>query len=78
MEFSERELELNGQILLQTIVSLTGLPEDLIRGELDQIISGSGQDSKSLTLEQLREAMVGYLEGMQADFVAEDEAVISE
>lgn len=78
MEFSDRKLEPNGQDLLRMITSLTGLPDDLIRGELDQMIVDSGRDSKNLTLQQLREVLVDYLESMEAELMDEDETAISD
>ncbi len=78
MEVSDQKLELNGQDLLQTVTSLTGLPEELIRGELDQIVAVAGQDSQNLTLDQLRAVLVSYLESMEADLMAEDQTGLPE
>lgn len=58
-----------GHELIQTIVSLTGIPEILMRKELDQILDSSGQDPQNLTLDQLRLALVAHLEALQAEFV---------
>ncbi len=72
MEVSDTEVEPDDQGLIQQLVSLTGLPEGWIRPELDQILEQSGQDSqKDVTLDQLRAAMLTYLESIQADLVAE-------
>jgi hypothetical protein len=72
MEVSEGiEVEPGGQELLQTVVTLTGLPEQWIRNELDQILEQSGQSSSDVTLDTLREAMAAYLESMQAEFIDE-------
>lgn len=65
--------ELDGQTLVQTVVSLTDLPEPLIHREMDEILQASGHRSESLTLEQLRAAMMSYLESIQADFEAAGE-----
>lgn len=68
--------ELGGQSLIQTIVSLTELPVPLVQQEMHQIIEASGHQTESLTLEQLRAAMVSYLESIQADFAdCEDESL---
>lgn len=68
----QTEEEPGGQALIEKLVVLTGLPDLLVRPELDQIIENAGQSSNHLTLEQLRSALVSYLEGLQADFVSED------
>ena len=77
MEVSNHTEELDGepdgQELIQTVVSLTGLPEAWVLPELDQILENSGQDSRDLTLQQLRDAMLAYLEAMQSDFLSEIE-----
>lgn len=65
---------LGGQSLVQTVVSLTELPEPLVHQELDQILQASGHRSESLTLEQLRAAMMSYLEAMQVEFEASESA----
>jgi hypothetical protein len=54
-----------GEALVETVISLTGLPEPLVSQELDQILELSGHQSSSLTLDQLREAMLLYLECIQ-------------
>jgi hypothetical protein len=63
--------ELGGQTLIQAIVSLTDLPGPLVQQEMHEIIEASGHRSESLTLEQLRVAMLSYLESIQADLGAE-------
>lgn len=57
----------SGTELLQTVVTLTGLPEPLISQELNQILALTGSESSELTLDQLRHAMVAYLEALQPD-----------
>ncbi len=79
MEVSEGEskatyeplAELGGQELIQTVLSLTGLPEPWVRIELDEILESSGQNCENLTLKQLRQALVAHLESLQADFMGE-------
>lgn len=61
--------EPGGQELIQTVVTLSGLPESLVRLELDQILENSGQSSQNLTLDQLRQALAAHLESLQADFM---------
>lgn len=69
---------LDGPKLLKTVVSLTGLPEEMVYEELDQILKlkePSGEQEgpqgrplyEDLTLEGLRAAMLEYLETIQAD-----------
>ena len=50
--------------LIQQLISLTGLPENAVQQEVDEICRLSGADSGALTLEQLREAMLLYLEAL--------------
>lgn len=62
-----------GEQLLEEVASLTGLPLDWVGAELDRIVDTSGHDSKNLTLDELRMAMLQYLDEMQAQ-LAEQEA----
>lgn len=72
MEVSDIKPEPDGKELIQTVVSLTGLPEELILPELDQLLEMSGHGSHDITLQQLRIAMLEYLEAVQADLFAEE------
>jgi hypothetical protein len=72
MDVSMGESNSSGQELIKTVVSLTGLPEPVMRNELNEILENAGQTSHDLTLDQLREAMVAYLEALQASLIAED------
>lgn len=65
---TEQGSSLGGQTLIQTVVSLTELPETWVHQEMDEILKASGHRSENLTLEQLRAAMISYLEAIQADF----------
>ena len=65
--------DLGGRSLIQTVVSLTELPEPLMHQEISEILELSGHRSESLTLEQLRAAMLSYLESIQADFAEQGE-----
>lgn len=79
MEVSEDcELEPGGQELIQTVVNLTGLPELMIRCELDQILEHGGQSPKDLTLDQLRQALAAYLEAMKAEFQIDENTAMQE
>ena len=68
----KKQADLGGQSLIQTIVSLTELPGPLVHQEMNEIIQASGHHSESLTLEQLRAAMLSYLEAIQADLACDD------
>jgi len=54
----------NGQDLLDTVASLTGLPEDLVQQELQDMITAAGQNPGNVTLDELRSAMLLYLEAL--------------
>lgn len=62
-----RENPNEGQKLLDQVVSLTGLPEDLISSELDEILENSGRSAKNVTLEELRAALIAHLESVNRD-----------
>ena len=90
MDVSDREnqtsalTEPSGEALLQTVVSLTGLPEPLMHEELGKIVVESGHSTENLTLDELRSAMISYLESLQSEMEqemlaqADDEADESE
>lgn len=67
MEVSESQTDPDGHELIETVASLTGLPEPWVLKELDHILEQSGQNPGELTLDQLRESLVLYLESIQAD-----------
>ncbi|MEO7162608.1 MAG: hypothetical protein ABI041_06805, partial [Bdellovibrionia bacterium] len=54
--------EPGGQELIQLVVSLTELPELMIQRELEQILELPVGKPEDVTIEQLREAMLAYLE----------------
>lgn len=69
------KLEDSGERLLQKMIALTGLPEDLIRSELDHILAKAernGHRRETLTLEELRMAMMEYLESLHLDLSLEE------
>ena len=59
-----------------TVVSLTELPEGMVHQEMNEILQLSGHESESLTLDQLRLAMLSYLESFQADLADETDQVM--
>lgn len=67
-KLSNLESNLGGVRLIETVVTLTGLPESLAHQELDQILELSGHKPGSrtnLTLDELRGALIKYLETLQ-------------
>lgn len=61
-------VEKGGDELIDTLVTLTGLPKEQLCQELDQILERSGIPSgEHLTLEGLRFAMLTYLEELSSD-----------
>ena len=62
MDVSSYESEPGGQELIQMVVSLTELPELMIQRELEQILEVPAGNAENVTIEQLREAMLAYLE----------------
>lgn len=63
-----------GNTLFKEVVRLTGLPEETIFDELSEIVEQIGANPNELTLDQLRQAMLYYLE----DLVAKTEIAIDE
>lgn len=68
-----------GDELVRSIVALTGLPDGSVRSELVEILamnqdSTSQPDLSSMSLEELRSAMLVYLESIHADMMASGEA----
>lgn len=54
-----------GDDLLQTVIGLTGLPREMIYNELEGILANAGKTPKSMTMDDLRAALVTYLHSMQ-------------
>lgn len=73
MDVSEKTAEPGGQELIDTVVSLTELPDPLVREELDQILQLSGKNSGEVTLDELRKAMLIYLESLQSEMLSDDD-----
>ena len=53
---------MKGEDLVNILVSATGLPENVMKKEVSQLISQSGKTEGQLSLEDLREIMVKYLQ----------------
>lgn len=70
MEVSS-EKQLTGSQLIKTVVDLTELPQSLMQSELGYIIESSGHVPEALTLDQLRSAMLAYLEALHQEYCEE-------
>ena len=58
-----------GEALVQQLSELTGLPKLVVNEELQHILENSGKSQENLTLEDLRHAMLVYLEHLaQTEF----------
>jgi hypothetical protein len=64
MDVSDKQGLESGQALLDTVASLTGLPEGLVQQELQEMLTVAGQSAGSVTLDELRQAMLLYLEAL--------------
>jgi hypothetical protein len=72
MEVSNREFEA-GEELIQKLVSLTGLPVDPVRAELEEILKVSGHTSTAeLSMDDLRAALLVYLDAVQDDLGSDE------
>lgn len=82
MDVSSYETEPGGQELIQMVISLTELPELMIQRELEQILEIPSRNAEDVTIEQLRDAMLAYLElvdqEVSADLAARSEVARSE
>ncbi len=50
-----------GNELFKKVTKSTGLPEDIMAGELDRILSSNGINSSEVTLDELRAVLSDYL-----------------
>ena len=67
----EATSELYGRELITAVVSLSGLPEDAAIRDLETVIDSSGGRYDQLTMEQLRKAMLLYLEHVHEELSAD-------
>jgi len=56
-----------GEELLKSIIELTGVPAQQMQGVVQDILSQTGQTVDALTLDQLRAAMLAYLETLHTN-----------
>ena len=66
-KLTNSEDSLAGERLVTAVTRLTELPESWAHEELMHVLAHSGQAADSLTLEQLRAAMLTYLESLVAE-----------
>jgi hypothetical protein len=64
---SPTPLPTEGPELLNTVVSLTGLPGDLVETELLKVLEQTGCSGETVTLDELRNALLVYLETFKGD-----------
>jgi hypothetical protein len=53
-----------GETLLRKVVQATGLPQDPVQKELEVFIEQHGISPQDLTLDELRDVMVEYLQSV--------------
>ena len=73
----------HGDDLIRSISAITGLGEDSVKSEVTEMLTLSGQPDQSedlskLSLEQLRAAMLVYLETINADMSAGEDSSSSQ
>ena len=56
-----------GAELIETLVELTGLPKSAMEKEISSIMSQTGTKTESITLDELRGALIEYLEQLSAE-----------
>jgi hypothetical protein len=68
IQLAENGDQLAGENLIQTLVTLTGLPETMANAEMNQILELSGHEPEKrsdITLDELRAALIAYLEALE-------------
>ena len=56
-----------GATVLQEVVQMTGLPEDYLNTEISQFLGTTNGTVNDLSLEQLRAALLNYLESINEE-----------
>ena len=62
-----------GKALFETIIDQSGLPKEVAHRELNYVIEEMGLTKEELTLNQLRAAMMQYLENINEKVTAQAE-----
>lgn len=73
MDVLNRENGPGGQELIETVVSLSGIPAPLMAEELGKILETSGHEAADLTLEGLRAALLAYMETLSPEMFDEEQ-----
>ncbi|MEK2689457.1 hypothetical protein [Bdellovibrio sp. GT3] len=60
--------------LAQSVVEATGLPQGSLTGELNKLMSAHGTSADELTIDQLRDIMVDYLNQVFLELACEEES----
>lgn len=71
-----KDANLEGEQLIEHVGNLTGLPSGLVDDEMNQVLKFIDGPRENLTIEQLRAAVLAYLEALNLE--AEREAVFAE
>lgn len=74
MDISKQQQEPDGEALISKVVAASGLPQELVSSELQAIVETAGHEPESLTLEQLRSAMLAYLESINESVTAGEDS----
>lgn len=59
--------------LAKTVIAATGLPQDPVEKEFQNLLAKNGKESENLTLEDLREVMADYLQTVFLEMQRESE-----
>lgn len=63
-----------GNTLAKAVVAATGLPQDPVEREFNNLLEKHGKNPESLTLEELREVMADYLQTVFLEMQVESSA----
>lgn len=59
--------------LFKTVVEATSLPQDPVQRELGSLLAAQGFNSEDLTIDQLRDVMIDYLNSVFLELADNDE-----
>lgn len=71
-----QDANLEGEQLIEHVGNLTGLPSGLVDDEMNRVLGFLDGPRENLTIEQLRTAVLAYLEALNAE--AEREAAFAD
>lgn len=77
MDVLDRKFGSGGHELIETVVSLSGIPAPLMERELEKILETSGHAPADLTLEGLRAALLAYMETLSPEMFAEEQGSVT-